>query len=213
VTEWARARLESDAHSDPAFGGAYQVHTLYLDTAAFDVYHRSESFRRRKFRLRRYGREALVYLEQKTRTGDRVSKRRASAPDDCLRALASGAAASDWAWFATRVSDRRLQPALRISYLRTAFVAPVAGVAPRLTIDHALVADRAAAWDFGETPRGVPLPEDLRIVELKYQGALPPAFKDLVATCALQPAVFSKYRCAVDALGLARHRTPGQPDA
>jgi hypothetical protein len=48
VTAWARRHLVPDPHADPALGGAYRVHSLYLDTAGLDVYHRADSYRRRK---------------------------------------------------------------------------------------------------------------------------------------------------------------------
>ena len=76
VTAWARRHLSPDPHADPALGGAYRVHSLYLDTAGLDIYHRGDSYRRRKYRLRRYGAEPWLYLERKSRWGDRVAKRR-----------------------------------------------------------------------------------------------------------------------------------------
>ena len=79
ILSFAQDRLDPDPFGDPALGGAYEIHTLYLDTRAFDVYHRSESFRRRKFRVRRYGAASGVHLEQKTRANDKVSKRRTPA--------------------------------------------------------------------------------------------------------------------------------------
>ena len=50
-----RGRLAPDPHADPALGGAYRVTSVYFDTPALDVYRRSDGYRRRKYRVRRYG--------------------------------------------------------------------------------------------------------------------------------------------------------------
>src|SRR5262245_2718893 len=54
IEDWARRHLSHDPHANPDLEYAYRIHTLYLDTPRFDVYHRSPSFKRRKFRVRRY---------------------------------------------------------------------------------------------------------------------------------------------------------------
>ena len=38
IEECVRDRLPLDAHGDPALGGAYRTTSLYLDTAARDVF-------------------------------------------------------------------------------------------------------------------------------------------------------------------------------
>ena len=38
VEHWARRHMAPDPHGDPALGGAYRIHSLYLDTPALDVY-------------------------------------------------------------------------------------------------------------------------------------------------------------------------------
>src|SRR5205807_186635 len=53
VEDQVRGRLPLDTHADPALGGAYRTTTLYLDTAALDLFHRMPSFKRRKYRLHR----------------------------------------------------------------------------------------------------------------------------------------------------------------
>jgi hypothetical protein len=76
IVDWANRHLEPDPHSDPETGHGYRVNGLYLDTPAFDVFHRNGVFRRRKFRLRRYGSESTIWLEQKRKRRGRVRKRR-----------------------------------------------------------------------------------------------------------------------------------------
>ena len=52
VESWARRWLRPDPHG---LGGAYRILSLYCDTPGLDVYHRAPGYRRRKYRLRRYG--------------------------------------------------------------------------------------------------------------------------------------------------------------
>src|SRR5262245_13671657 len=68
VESWARRHLWPDPHGDD---GRYLITSLYCDTSAHDVFHRTPGFRRAKHRLRRYGESALIYLERKRRRGDR----------------------------------------------------------------------------------------------------------------------------------------------
>ena len=70
-----RRRLESlrDHHGA---GGSYRVASVYCDTSAFDVFRRSAGFKRRKYRVRRYGDSPELFLERKTKVGDQVRKKR-----------------------------------------------------------------------------------------------------------------------------------------
>src|SRR5262249_62138116 len=115
---WARQHLAFDPHADAALGNAYRIHSLYLDTATLDVFHRKPGYGRRKFRLRRYGTEHGLYLERKTRSGDRVKKRRTPIPDTELGHLLEGAADPAWGghWFHSRLLHRALRPPSPISY-------------------------------------------------------------------------------------------------
>src|SRR5690349_17795006 len=51
VEAWAHQHLTPDRHGD---AGRYRITSVYCDTPALDVFHRSPGFRRSKFRLRRY---------------------------------------------------------------------------------------------------------------------------------------------------------------
>src|SRR5678809_703047 len=87
IREWARKRLEADPHGTGPHADEYRVSTLYLDTAARDVFHRRGSYGRSKYRVRRYGEEPRVFLERKLRTGSRLAKRRTDIPLDSLHTL------------------------------------------------------------------------------------------------------------------------------
>jgi len=203
VELWARQHLAFDAHADAALGNAYRIHSLYLDTAALDVYHRTPSFGRRKFRLRRYGNECGLYLERKTRSGDRVVKRRTPIADTELGRLAEEAADPAWAgdWFQRRLLARGLRPACLISYDRVAHVGTSAEGPLRFDAGPAdsRHADARVACHRG-TP-GVQLFPGQVVLELKYRASLPALFKQLLREFNLSPQPASKYRRCVETWG------------
>jgi hypothetical protein len=212
ILAWVRSRLAVDPNGDPALGGAYDIHTLYLDTAAFDVYSRRDPFRRRKLRLRRYGEEDVAFVEEKLRKGDRVAKRRTGIAMPALASLANGTghgeAPSDW--FFERVGAQRLLPAVRITYRRSAFVGSGSGHPFRLTIDEGLDAVRERDFRLDRTRGGTRLLDGHRVLELKYQRILPSAFKEIIRAFTLSPEPLSKYRLAVEALAMVPAEARGR---
>jgi hypothetical protein len=203
VEAWARRRLALDPHGDTALGGAYRTTTLYCDTGAWHVYLRAPSYRRRKFRLRRYGDEALVYLERKSRRGDRVAKVRTpirAAEVDLLAAEPE----EDWAgwWFGKQLAARDLRPAALLAYERVALVGRSEGVDVRLTFDRALRGVPTGDWALAAVNAGRPFLAGYTIVEMKYRTALPALFKELVALFRLEPSSVSKYRRCLDSWGV-----------
>jgi len=199
VQAWACERMSIDPHGHAHRRGAYITTTLYCDTAHFDVFRKSASYRRRKFRLRRYGESFQVYLERKTKSGNLVRKRRTSIPLSELPFLESAVTTSDWEgfWFHRRVLRKGLGPSCVLSYERTAFGKPFDDGNIRLTLDRHLVSQRMPAWDFPRPGVGLPILTGQAILELKYQTALPTLFKDLLETFRLQPSANSKYRSAM----------------
>lgn len=195
AADWAREHLSPDPHGDPAIGGAYRTVSLYLDTPELDVFHRSPSYKRRKFRVRRYGPAPEAYLERKSKRGDKVSKRRSPVSDDDLARLGEPSTPEDWVghWFHRRILARRLLPACRIAYERTAFAAATPDGPLRLTLDRQLVGEHAADWRVGPVV-GVPLLPGRVVLELKFRAALPMAFKELLCDLGTEPASVSKYR-------------------
>ncbi|WP_437187038.1 VTC domain-containing protein [Planctomicrobium sp. SH668] len=72
-------RLSLDPHASPELDNSYLIRTLYLDTPAYSVFHREGIHGKRKLRIRTYGDPGAtrpVFLEQKTKNGDRVRKQR-----------------------------------------------------------------------------------------------------------------------------------------
>lgn len=199
-----RGRLAPDPHADPALGGAYRVTSVYFDTPAFDVFRRSDGYRRRKYRIRRYGMTLTAFLERKVRRKQQLRKRRTPISLDELAALASEAPA-DWAgaWFAAQVAKRQLRPVCRVSYERVALIGacPVGPV--RVTFDRAAVGAPATSPAPEPVAAGPRLLADEVVTEFKFLGAMPGAFKEVVEDLRLAPRSVSKYRRCVEAVGLA----------
>ncbi len=185
--------LERDAFSDPASGGSYRTTTVYFDTPGFDVLNRSPGFRRRKYRLRRYGQDQVVFLERKTRREDRVRKRRDSVPLAALgAALHVDTVVAEW--FATEVADRDLRPVCRMSYRRTAFNGTADGGGVRLTFDRDIVGVPTSSSEPVPVDGAKPLLPGQVVCEMKFRVAMPAVFKALVAEFGLTPSAVSKYR-------------------
>jgi hypothetical protein len=203
VEAWARGRLALDPHGDPALGGAYGTTSLYFDTPGLDVYHRSPSYRRRKFRVRRYGAGPWAFLERKSKWGDRVEKRRTSVPEPEVATLSSPLGVTTWPghWFHQNLLARRLGPAARIAYQRTAYVGACAEGPLRLTLDRRVRGAPGRDWGLGAPEGALPLLRGQVILELKFRAALPGPFKELVQAKRLSPSGVSKYRLCREAWG------------
>jgi hypothetical protein len=204
VEAWARGRLALDPHGDPALGGAYGTTSLYFDTPELDVYHRTPGYRRRKFRVRRYGAAAWAFLERKSKWGDRVEKRRTAVPDEELALLARPLSVTTWPghWFHQGLLTRRLGPACRIAYQRTAYVGACADGPLRLTLDRRVRGALGRDWCVGPPEGTLPLLRGQVILELKFRAALPGPFKELVQAKKLCPSGVSKYRLCREAWGV-----------
>lgn len=203
IRDWARARLAPDPHGSGEWRDMYQVTSLYLDTPAFDVYHRNGSYRRGRFRIRRYGASPDVFLERKLRTKRLVAKRRTATTLDELDRLEEPHphTGGDGRWFHRRLLNRHLSPVCLISYRRTARVAMTPNGPHRLTLDDDLRALPTGSFRFRTDP-GMPILPARQVVELKFQQALPLLFKNLIEEFALNLQPFSKYRRAAASLGL-----------
>jgi len=201
IMAWAREHLEPDPHAEPELGDRYRVNSLYLDTAQFDVFHRSNGFGKQKYRLRRYGTESRVWFEQKQKRKGIVRKRRVSVDDaDVARRLVHFAEA-DWNghWFREKLDKQGLQPICQVTYERFARVKATDEGPIRVTVDDHLTARLADGWNVPTgSLEGVGLLEDQRILELKFRDAMPALFRRLIETERLLVTRFSKYRTSVE---------------
>jgi hypothetical protein len=201
IRDWARQRLQPDPHGSGPTQDVYRITSLYLDTAARDVFHRRGSFGRSKYRIRRYQDDHL-FVERKLRMANRLAKRRTPLTFDGLPQLSNGMPAADPAyWFVRRLRLRRLEPVCQVVYSRTARIAEIGGSLVRLTVDDELQAAPASSYTFGPDA-GVGLLAGKVIVELKFRGYMPAQFRQLVEEFRLVPGAASKYRMAADTLGL-----------
>jgi hypothetical protein len=204
VEAWAQRRLALDPHGDPALGGAYLTTSLYFDTPELDVFHGSPWYRRRKFRVRRYGSMSRAYLECKAKWGDRVHKRRTVIPMEEIEMLAQPTAPLDWAgnWFHHQLLARHLGPACRIAYQRTAYFGSCPEGPLRLTLDRRVLGITTEEWGLNPVESGLSMLTGQVILELKFRSALPGPFKELVHGMRLAPCAVSKYRRCRAACGL-----------
>lgn len=210
IRELVNGRLTPDPHADPALGG-YRTTSLYFDTPGLDVFRGTVGFRRRKHRLRRYGDGTHVFLERKTKRGDRVRKRRTVIPDGELALLANPLSLVDWPghWFHRYLLRRGLSPTCRITYDRVALVGLSADGPLRLTFDRQIRGALTAAWDLSAVDAGPVILPDYVIVEFKYRAFLPALFKEIIQAQRLTPSPVSKYRTFLRACGLEGGRGGG----
>jgi hypothetical protein len=203
IRQWARTHLQADANGAGPCGDEYRTTSIYFDTADYDVFHRRGSFGRSKYRIRRYGEEETAFLERKMRQPAVLAKRRTSVPLAALLQLSVSTPDPVWPgfWFHRRVAARRLRPVCQVSYARMARGIVRDGEQVRLTLDADLSALPAAETRFPPGSGTAVLPDRL-ILELKYRGAPPAIFRQLVETFALSPEATSKYRLGLVALGL-----------
>ena len=204
VIDWARARLAPDPHAEQAGDDTYRIHSLYFDTDAFDVFHRSPGFADTKYRLRRYGSEPLVYVEQKTKVRGWVTKRRSAVTDSELSLLQS-VEPSPWSggWFRQRIEEGRLAPRCAVAYRRLARVGEAEGAPVRLTLDRELRCMAAGSPELPPLDDAGACELPGTILELKFRDGMPGLFKELVREFRLVPTGSSKYRRAAILCGLA----------
>jgi hypothetical protein len=205
IAAWAAHYLQLDPHADPTRDNAYLVHGLYFDTPNFDVFHRSPGYKKRKYRLRRYGDNAAVFLEQKRKAAGKVAKRRVQVAQAELERLRAIPTDLEWPgqWFHRRITKRALQPTCLISYERQAFFGHNHEGPLRLTLDRNVRTKPADGWNVVPVLDGPAMLPDHVLLELKYRRQMPSLFKALMQDFGLNPGPLSKYRLAVQASGQA----------
>jgi hypothetical protein len=210
VEAWARHRLTPDPHGRD---GAYDIVSIYHDTPRLDVFHRSTGFRRNKFRVRRYDEGSFLFLERKTRRGDRVRKRRVSVPLSDLPFLSRSLVPESWqgAWFHRRLCVSGLRPTCKVAYQRTAFFGKSADGPLRLTLDRGLVGAPAHDWHVSPVDDGVPLLPEGVLLEMKFHVHMPALFRELLPHLPCQPARVSKYRRCIELCQVAEAQPEQEP--
>jgi hypothetical protein len=200
IREWTRARLSADPHGGGAAGDEYGVSSLYFETPDYDVFRRQRSYRRSKYRIRRYG-SGVVFLERKLRTSTLLSKRRTRVTPEDLGRFRLAGPAPRWSgsWFQRRLAVRRLRPVCQLTYQRIARVGVSEHGPFRVTLDHQLSVLPVCQTAFADGA-GTALLRHGFILELKYRVTPPPVMQELVQEFGLRPKRVSKYRLGVLAL-------------
>lgn len=226
-----KAYLLPDQYMPAGSPEGYYVHSLYLDSPAYELYHETKDGvkNRYKLRMRFYddSREAPTFLEIKTRTTDSIRKHRAIVSKQAAESFLNGESlttadligGSDKAAFALtefgmRTNRLTARGSAFVSYQREAFVALEAdGI--RITFDRHIT---GKTYD---PLQGLRLPADGAAVfpgqvvfEVKYSGPIPSWIRGLIHDFGLQRVSFPKYVHAVDALRhTAQASTKDQPGA
>jgi hypothetical protein len=200
IRERARQLLSPDPWASGPSADEYTTTTLYFDTADYAVYGRRGSYRRAKYRIRRYGESDLVFLERKLRTSECLTKRRTTVRIEDLPLLTATSVESSWHgnWFLERLLMRKLGTVCQVAYRRTARVGMTDYGPIRLTIDedlHGVVVDQPAFTSQNGAAQLTPQ----TIIEMKFRAAMPAVFKQIVEEFALQPQRLSKYRLGLEA--------------
>ncbi len=209
VKDFARLNFAEDRYSPG--GTPYAVHSLYLDSSDFAVYHRRLDDGDTKYRIRRYGTEPFVWLERKRRNGVLVRKRRERIPLEAMAAVFSGPlpAGEFIASFAGKVRAEHLVPRLLISYPRSAWNA---GPGARLTLDWAVEARRPASDAWFDLAKPALAATSGVILELKFDEECPALFGVLLQLLGREGASWSKYAHGVEAFELTCSRGLGTKD-
>lgn len=201
IMAWARTHLNPDPHAGGDHGDGYLVNSLYLDTPNLDVFHRSELYQQRKYRLRRYGSDTKIWLEVKAKRKGLVRKQRVAVEDHTVEHRLTQSIDNDWdgVWYRQRLDEHQLRPVCQVTYRRFARVGMTVNGTMRLTIDNSLSGCLANGWQVPNSPlEGVQLLQGQCILELKFQVAMPAIFHQLVADEQLLTTSFSKYRTSVE---------------
>lgn len=205
LREWARARLRPDPYGGGPFGDAYETNSLYFDTPALNVFHRRGSYGRAKYRVRRYGDAAELFVERKLKTHNTVTKRRSVIECAEIARLTAPEPQKGWPghWFHRRVLARELGVVCQVAYERTALVHSNGHGPIRLTLDRNLRAAATRDLAFRSLAAEPSLSGTDGILELKFYRALPPVFEEMIARFELAAGPISKYRIAIQRLQLA----------
>lgn len=204
VVQRVSGKLALDPYADPAMGNAYLTTSVYTDTPSFDVFYRTEGYDRDKFRVRRYGHTGPVFVERKTKNGEKVRKHRSRINPAEIPSLTKPSLNGEWSgeWFHSQLLEKHLRPVCRVAYERVAYLGTADGGTVRLTFDRNIRGVLAGEWALAEVGAVPALLTDRVVCEFKFRTTMPALFRGIVADLVLTPAPFSKYRNFVQSTGL-----------
>lgn len=198
-----RARLCAVMQRDPHAGadGAYDIHSIYLDTPTCRALMEKQVGMpvRHKYRIRYYNDNLEFFrLERKSKVGALCDKVGAS----LNRAEVERLMAGDIAWMARdarplvrelflRMRTERLAPSVQVHYTREAYVYAAGNV--RVTLDSNIRTGLMNV-DFLDVrqPRPRTQGDDFVLLEVKFDNYLPDIIRDITC-CHCRPMSFSKF--------------------
>jgi SPX domain protein involved in polyphosphate accumulation len=189
----------------------YHVNTLYMDSPEMKCYHEKLDgiMNRKKVRIRSYVRDYTddtnIFFELKRRSGEVILKDRmvvkggdfkgfTENPFNLLKTEAyRGKFLNEFLW---EYSVNRMRPVLLVTYKRKPFVSKFDGRF-RVTFDYDLSFSHPDGLNFeADYEKGF---HDLVVMEVKFNGAMPRWFHDIIEEYSLRKDTFSKYCAGIDA--------------
>lgn len=189
----------------------YYVHTLYMDSPELKCYHEKLDgiMNRKKVRIRSYERnykgDTNIFFELKRRSGDVILKDRTIVKGEDFRNFAEnpfellkvekyrGNFMNEFLW---EYSVNRMKPVVLVNYKRKPFVSNF-DRRFRVTFDYDLSFAHPCGFDFDADYEKVY--HDLVVMEVKFNGAMPKWFHDIIEEYSLTKDTFSKYCAGIDA--------------
>lgn len=191
--------------------GSYSVRSLYFDTEDDRLYMDGIDGleKKDKYRIRIYnGSSELIRLEKKT-TVIQLKKKRSAIVDNAFvrrilcddqvdgRMELTDAGNSVLQEFCFLEKSERLRPKIIVDYVRTAFVSELGDI--RITLDRNIRATDRTGSFFDDDIAMLPLlPEDIHLLEVKYNGIFPGYLARLMEIGSLERLSFSKYALCRD---------------
>lgn len=204
VARLLEQRLEKIFVRDPysESNGAYRIRSLYFDNPQRQAYFDKLSgvADREKYRIRFYNRsDSFIQLEKKKKVGDKILKTGESLSRGEAERLVRGD--SEFLLnsekpllceFAARARFEKLSPLVFVDYTRRAFLYSSSNL--RITLDSNVTetAFRGSLFDFSQPAIPVLEPQQV-ILEVKFDGVLPPLARALLADIPAVGAAISKY--------------------
>lgn len=205
-----------DPHAVGLPGNRYTLVSLYLDTAALDLY--SDTVRgeknRHKLRIRRYFKPgAPAFFEVKRRVNDIIIKRRAPVRPEAIDDLVAGALPRLWhltepvsanladlLYFRDFMQAAGATPRLRVRYSREPWV-DAAGQSLRITFDRTVTCSPTATTDvLGRDADWHPSCSLPVILEIKFNDVMPEWVSRLIRRFNLIRTSVPKYVMSTDAV-------------
>ncbi len=180
--------------------GTYEIRSLYFDDLKDSALREKLDGvnRREKFRIRLYnGDSSFICLEKKSKINGLCGKRSAVIDSDCARRLSEGDfeflkdSGNELLTEAYAKMRAGLAPRVLVDYTRTAFVFAPGNV--RVTIDRNIRTGLKHTDILDKDCVTVPVLNDPKILEVKWDGFLPDIIRDAVNIPFRRTSAFSKY--------------------